>query len=223
MSWSQAYFLWLMLIGATVFAMFWLLLLRKRLRIHAAVAVLLAVLHTAYGLCCVKAFAILEGASAGSMSLFGAVFFMPLAYFLIAKGLKRPTGTVFDLFTVPLVFTLMLARCNCLFKGCCLGRFISGTSFCWPTRETEILFYVLFLAAVIPRVWKDKGEGRIYPLYMLSYGAFRAVNECFRASDSGMLFHISHIWALLAFGLGLSIYSEQKRKRISMDKRRKRK
>ena len=204
------HFLYVMLSAATVFAAVWLLLLRKRLDLHPAVAILLAVLHTAYGVLCVRAFARMEGAGSGAMSLFGAVFFMPVAYYLGAKFTKRPMAEVFDVFTIPMIFTLMLARCNCLLAGCCVGRYIHGTALRWPTREIEIVFYLVILALLIPRVWRGICRGTAYPIYMAAYGAFRTLVEFFRVSGSETLFHLSHIWALLAFGLGLSIYIEQK-------------
>ena len=78
----------------------------------------------------------------------------------------------------------------------------------WPTREAEIVFYLIFLALIIPRVWKGTTKGRVYPLYMAAYGAFRAIVECFRVSSSETLFHLSHVWAFLALALGPSIYIE---------------
>lgn len=197
-----------MLAAATVFAAVWLILLRRRLDMHPAVAVLLAVLHTVCGVLSVKVFAVMEGANAGAMSLFGGVFFMPVLYFLGAKLSRRKMTEVFDIFAVVMIFTLMLARCNCLHGGCCLGRLMFHTQMRWPTREAEIVFYLVFLALIIPRVWKGTTKGRVYPLYMAAYGAFRAIVECFRVSSSETLFHLSHVWAFLALALGLSIYIE---------------
>ncbi|MCD7801399.1 MAG: prolipoprotein diacylglyceryl transferase, partial [Clostridiales bacterium] len=53
----------------------------------------------------------------------------------------------------------------------------------------------------------------LYPIYMMSYGAVRFFIEGFRASSSTSIFHISHIWAAIAFCLGLSIYIEMKGKK----------
>ena len=63
------------------------------------VAIPIAIVHTLYGVLTVKVFAFLETgfdkASIGNMSLFGGVFFMPLAYWLGAKISRRPTGEGF--------------------------------------------------------------------------------------------------------------------------------
>ena len=67
---------------------------------------------------------------------------------------------------------------------------------------------IVMLILLIPRVKKSKNPGSIYPLYMASYGAFRFLDEFFRTSSTGMLFHLSHVWAAIAFAAGLSIYIE---------------
>ena len=102
----------------------------------------------------------------------------------------------------------MCARINCIVSGCCSGLVIPGTHVHFPTRELEILYYIVMLILLIPRVKKSKNPGSIYPLYMASYGAFRFIDEFFRTSSTGMLFHLSHVWAAIAFAAGLSIYIE---------------
>lgn len=190
----------------------WLILLRKRLNMAWYTAIPIAILHTVCGVLTVKAFAFLETgfdkASLGNMSLFGGVFLMPLAYWLGAKSSKRPLDEVFDVFTPCMIFTVMCARINCILSGCCTGLIIPGTQLRCPTRELELVYYIVMLILLIPRVKKDEKPGTCYPLYMASYGAFRFVIEFFRTSSSGMLFHLSHIWAALAFAAGLSVYIE---------------
>lgn len=207
-------FLWIMLSVSAVFTMIWLQLLRERLQMAWYTAILIAVLHVVYGVFCVRVFARLEGAGNGAMSLFGAVFFMPVAYYLGARLSKRSVAEVFDIFTVPLVFTLMLARVNCLHAGCCLGRLIGSTGMRWPTRETELVFYILFLAIMIPKVRKGKTQGTAYPIYMASYGGFRLVIEFFREASTNTLFHLSHLWAITAIALGVSVYIELRKRSI---------
>lgn len=210
--WLHSHVLLLLLSLAAAAVFIWLLLLRKRLNMTWYAALALAILHTMYGVLCVRVFARMEGAGSGAMSLFGGVFFMPVAYFIGAKLTKRPMAEVFDIFAIGMIFTLLLARCNCLVAGCCLGRHMFHMELRWPTRELEIVFYIVFLALMAPRVWRAETRGKVYPLYMAAYGAFRAVIECFRESSSQTLFHVSHIWAFLALALGLSIYIEQTRR-----------
>ena len=213
MNYILEHFLLVVLLIAVVFTVVWISLYRKRLHIGIIAVVIISVLHVLYGVFCVKAFAFLEsGAETGSfskMSIFGAVFFMPVAYFFGAKLTKRKQSDVFDIFTICTVFTLACSRVNCLVSGCCSGIPFFGMNYCWPTREIEIVYYFLFIILLAPRILKGKTNGEVYPLYMLSYGALRFLLEFVRVSSSLSLLHLTHLWAAIALILGLSIYLEQ--------------
>ncbi len=206
--------LWILLAMGTGFTFYWLAKHREKLKINLWAVLSLSVLHTLIGVLSVKVFAVLETldfSKAGSMSLFGGVFFMPILYIIGAKLFKRKIGTVTDIFTPCMIFTVMCARVNCIISGCCLGAYIPGTDgWRYPTREAEIVFYILLLSYFL--FWKKKNEveGTGYPLYMAAYGAFRFVCEFFRSSDSNIIFHISHLWAAVSVLVGLSIYTELK-------------
>jgi len=187
-----------------------------KLKFHPFLALLLAVLHTACGVLCVKVFAVVEAgfdmSKAGSMSLFGAIFFLPLFYYLGAKLTRRKPAEVFDVFTICMIFTLMCARFNCILSGCCAGKLIPGMSIRWPTRELEILFYIVLLFWLGRPVRQSKRVGMIYPLYMIAYGAFRFLTEWLRAYETASPLHRGHVWALITLAMGLSIYYTQKEK-----------
>lgn len=205
----------LLLTAGATFTFVWLILQQKRLKTAWYAAILIAIAHTVYGVLTVTAFAFLESGfdkdSLGNMSLFGAVFLMPLAYWLGAKIFKRPTKEVFDIFTPCMVFTVMCARFNCLLTGCCRGLPIPGLNGAhFPTREAEIVFYIVLLAVLCPRIWKGGMQGRVYPIYMIGYGTFRFLIEFLRESDSTTLFHWGHLWAIITLILGISIYAEIK-------------
>lgn len=217
-AWSE-YTLILLLAAGTLFTFIWLCLMKDRLRIKWYAVLPIAVLHTVYGVLTVRVFAFMETGfrpeGIGNMSLFGGVFFMPLAYWLGAKLSKRKMADVFDIFTICMIFTLMCARINCIIAGCCVGLPVPGlTGVRWPTRELEILFYLVLLFSLGRKVLAGKTHGTAYPVYMAAYGGFRFVIEFFRHSDHPFgIFHISHLWALLSFCLGLSIYAELRNKK----------
>ena len=198
----------------TLFAFGWLLALRERLHMKWYVAIPIAILHTLIGVLSVKIFAFMETGfaldSLGNMSLFGGVFFMPLVYWAGAKLTKRNLGLVCDLLTPCMIFTVMCARVNCILSGCCFGLPIPGMSgLRWPTREAELVFYLVLLVLLVRKVWRGQTHGEIYPLYMASYGAFRFVVEFFRYQEYSLgIFHLSHLWAAVSFAIGLSIYVE---------------
>ena len=222
------HFLVFILIVAAVFTFFWLGRNRARLKMGWPAAILVTVLHVLFGVFCVKAFAFLEsGASSdgfSQMSIFGATFFMPVGYFVGARLTKRKPADVFDIFTICMLFTLACSRVNCLVSGCCGGIPFFGTSWCWPTREIEIVYYLGFILVFAPRILKKNTRGEVYPVYMLSYGALRFLLEFVRVSTSSSLFHLTHLWAAISVLLGLAIWLEQgARQRRNLNRIRKKK
>lgn len=216
LTWLSDHALILLLGCGTLFNVYWLHRCRERLHLRWLSVLLLSVLHTVLGVLSVKVFALFETGNFSNMSLFGGVFFMPLFYWGVAKLAKQKAADVFDVFTICLVFTLMCARLNCMISGCCLGAHIpieGLTHLRFPTRELELLFYVLLLSRLWRKVVTGSARGMIYPIYMISYGIFRFVTETLRVSDrTDSILHVSHLWALLSLGIGISIYGELQKK-----------
>lgn len=216
LTWLSDHALILLLSCGTLFNVYWLHRCRERLHLRWLSVLLLSVLHTVLGVLSVKVFALFETGNFSNMSLFGGVFFMPLFYWGVAKLAKQKAADVFDVFTICLVFTLMCARLNCMISGCCLGAHIpieGLTHLRFPTRELELLFYVLLLSRLWRKVLSGSARGMIYPIYMISYGIFRFVTETLRVSNrTDSILHISHLWALLSLGIGISIYGELQKK-----------
>ena len=199
--------LYIILAVATIVSFVWLTHFKENLRIKWYAALILAILHTAIGVVCVKVFAIFEGligpGETGNLSLYGGVFLMPVFYFLGAKIFKRDVKMVFDVFSFPLIFTLFCSRFNCLINGCCIGKIIPGTEIRWPTREAEMVFYIILLIILDRKVAKKQFDGTVYPIYMVSYGIFRFIVEWFRESEHMFgVIHISHIWSVLSVVIG---------------------
>lgn len=216
LTWLSDHALILLLGCGTLFNVYWLHRCRERLHLRWLSVLLLSVLHTVLGVLSVKVFALFETGNFSNMSLFGGVFFMPLFYWGVAKLAKQKAADVFDVFTICLVFTLMCARLNCMISGCCLGAHIpieGLTHLRFPTRELELIFYVLLLSRLWRKVLSGSARGMIYPIYMISYGIFRFVTETLRFSDrTDSILHVSHLWALLSLGIGVSIYGELRKK-----------
>lgn len=216
LTWLSDHALILLLSCGTLFNVYWLHRCRERLHLRWLSVLLLSVLHTVLGVLSVKVFALFETGNFSNMSLFGGVFFMPLFYWGVAKLAKQKAADVFDVFTICLVFTLMCARLNCMISGCCLGAHIpieGLTHLRFPTRELELLFYVILLSRLWRKVLSGSARGMIYPIYMISYGIFRFVTETLRFSDrTDSILHVSHLWALLSLGIGMSIYGELQKK-----------
>ncbi len=204
-----------MLTIGTIFNIFWVDKFKSRLNISRTSVIALSILHTICGVTCVRLFAIMEAgfdlSKAGNFSLFGGVFFMPLMYFALSKVFKRRCLEVFDIFTICIMFTLMCARISCVISGCCEGRIIPGMSIHYPTREAEIIFYLVMIIWLGKKVVEGKLQGRAYPIYMIAYGIFRFIDEWFRFASESTLVHPAHFWSLLCLIIGLSINTEMKK------------
>ena len=210
--WISRHFLLMMLLTGTIFTFCWLYAHRELLKLKWYTAVLIAVLHTTWGVFCVKVFAFAESGfdlkTVGNMSLFGGVFLMPAFYFCMAKLLRLKCAQVFDCCTICMIFTLMCARVNCLVSGCCFGWHIPGSRLRWPTREAELAYYVFFMIWIVKRLSSGRIKGEIYPIYMMSYGVFRFIDEFFRFYEAGTLMHPAHVWAAISFCIGIGIYMQ---------------
>lgn len=202
------------LAGGTGMSLLWLWVFRQRLAVRAYAMFPIALLHTVLGVLCVSLFAGLESfrlTISGGMSLYGAIFLLPLCYWLGGRLFRRDLRHVFDVMTLCMISTLAFARINCIISGCCRGLLLPGSNVLqWPTREAEMLFHIILLVLFVRRLRRQEQPGTIYPLYMISYGVFRFIIEWFRAGDALFLgLHPAHFWSLLSVIIGWSIYSVQ--------------
>ena len=205
----------LCLLVGTLCSVLWLWIFRDKIHMSKPAVLPAAVLHTAAGVLCVKLFAGLESFEltlSGGMSLYGAIFLLPLLYAAAAKLCRRDARQVFDVLTLCMISTLLIVRINCIASGCCQGLLLPGSNVLrWPTREAEMVFHGILLVLFYRRLHRQEQPGTIYPLYMIAYGAFRFVVEWFREGDAIFLgMHPAHIWSILSVVIGCAIYSEQK-------------
>lgn len=170
-----------------------------------------------FSLCSVLAamvFACLEGLlsggwhSFGSISTYGVYLFCPAAVLLAARAAGKDGLCWLDAFALYAPVSLLLMRCNCLASGCCSGRVIGDTGLYWPTREAEMVFYAVILLVLLRRERAGAPKGTAFPLLAASYGAFRFVEEWFRAGSGGSLIHLAHLWSVAAVVAGLGVYFE---------------
>ena len=75
-----------------------------------------------------------------------------------------------------------------------------------PTRGLELIYYFVMINILYVTVQKDKLRGRAYPLFMLSYGAFRFIIEFFSEANTVYfgVFHIAHLWSAVSVAAGLT-------------------
>lgn len=205
-TWIISNKLWILLGLGTTFNCFWLMQYSARLRIRKSTAIALGILHMFCSVLFAKIFAFMEGVP-GGMSLYGGLFFLPISFCVIAHVTKRNIADTCDVFTIPTIVTVSCARVNCLFSGCCLGTVIPGMDgIRWPTRELELVLYLVLYIALRNKIGRAKVRGKLYPIYMVSYGTFRFIIEWFRETENMVGFaHLSHIWSVTAIGIGALI------------------
>ena len=143
----------------------------------------------------------------GAVSTYGIYLIGPFILMLAAKLTRRNVAGVMDNFALYAMPSLFLMRCNCLFSGCCYGLPIGATGLSWPTRESEMIFYAAMFVIFWIMLKKNEIPGQLFPLLMVSYGAFRFINQWFR--DDGVAgMNISHWWSLLTILIGLWLFLE---------------
>lgn len=207
-AWIVSNKFWLLLGVAAVFNCYWVTQHKKKLGINGWIAIALSIVHMLCAVLFAKLFAFMEGAP-GGMSLYGGHFFLPVLFCAVAWVTKRSIANACDVFTIPSIVVVACARMNCVLSGCCLGTIIPGTDgWRWPTREVELILYVVLFFVLRKKISNPKYNGKLYPIYMISYGTFRFIVEWFRESDNTVGFiHVSHFWSIIAIMIGiLSIY-----------------
>lgn len=202
------WFLIMLLTIASADSFVWLYVFnREKLNAKWWELALVSILHTVFGVLMVKFFALLEAGfdakKAGSMSLYGGIFFMPIFYLIYAKIKKLPCGLVFDIFVVNLAFTLFLARINCFYAGCCIGKIVPNSEVRYLTREFDAAMNALFSIGAIFFVLKKKLSNMLYPIYMIYYGVARFIIEFFRESNTTSALHIAHVWSIISVVIGI--------------------
>lgn len=194
---------------ALVFIFLWLRFCNDRLRLKPPATAAVTAAIAVCGVFSIKIFAVIEHwdiSRFSGMSLFGAVFIMPLFVYIISKIIKRDTALVFDTLTVCLIFTMICGRINCMIYGCCIGIFFFGSrTFLWPVRELEIAFNLVMLFIIASKVRKGNTNGRMYPVYMIAYGIFRFLIEWVRVPERATVIHTGHICAAISVVLGIVV------------------
>ena len=166
---------------------------------HGVMIPIMSILHSIAGVICVRLFASIESWGtllSSGQSLFEVSSCCLCFIFAGAKIFRRRIGDVFDVFTMCTVTTLLFARIACIFSGCCYGMLLPGSeSVRWPTRELELVFYIILLIVLYRKKSQCSHKGEIWPIYMISYGVFRFVVEWMR-EEKGYL-GILPLWAYM--------------------------
>lgn len=221
---------WYMLLCIFISISCWWMLLRNRLGIKWYQAILLGATETLFGAVAAKVLALAEVGFnltvAANVRWYGAVWILPLVAYIAAKIMKKKPAPFIDATAVVAAIALICVRVFCLADGCCGGMPVArGATFCWPLREIEMVYCVIFILLYWKQVYTGTSYGQVYPMYMITYGVVRFVIEWLRDEFTGSLgiIHLAHIWSIISILIGAAIYFELKEKQKRKAKGRTRK
>lgn len=154
----------------------------------------------------------------GGRSYYGAVFFVPIVFLLIAKLFGISYGDLMDFCAPAECAMLVIMKYQCLVDGCCRGRVLyettDGVVVRFPSQIVEVcvatvIFFILMFLAM-----KNGNRGAIYPYYLLIYGSIRFVLNFFRDELYPFILGIppGHFWSICAVVCGVIVLYRRNRK-----------
>lgn len=198
---------WIALALGTVVMLAIMLICRRWLPMEKLKTAAFAVLLTVCGLASVKIMAFVESGSWGGQSFFGAVFLEPLFLLLLAVILREKWETLLDLSAPSICGMLMIMKLECLRSGCCNGRILykdAGTVIRFPSQLVELIAALALAVFLILLIREAKQKGKIYPIFMVSYGAVRFVLNLFRDTTPFVwILPAGNFWSLIAIAVGI--------------------
>lgn len=155
----------------------------------------------------VKIMYFIENGNWSGLSFFGGVLFMPVFLFLFALLFRLPFLEVSDMFAPGICIVSAVMKVQCLIYGCCTGIYLfsnkDGIAVHFPSRETEMAFALLLMIYLIRDTKKGRFKGKLYPLFMILYGAGRFLLNFFRDTDPFVwILPGGHFWGLISVALG---------------------
>lgn len=173
---------------------------------------ILAVVLTIVGTLGTKLMCFVELGHFNSISFYGAVFFVPVAFCFLCKWTKQPYETVLDLCAPAECAMLVVMKLQCLNFGCCAGRVISadqlGVVTRFPSQMAELCnAAVLCVVLLVLSVFK-KFRGKIFYLYLILYGITRFFLNAQRENQDHFLCGLpaGAFWSVCAVALGVWLF-----------------
>ncbi len=163
-----------------------------------------------------------SGIRPGGVSLFGAVFAVPIFMYLGCKAARKPYGRIMDFLTPSLLLILAVLRVGCFVSDCCGGIAVVFAGVYvekFPTQITECVCDLLILAGLLlyERFWKN--EGRLYGFFMVYYGILRFLLEFLRDTLKESLY-LSHGQWFSLISVCIGGYMLQRMGKLDRKKRR---
>jgi prolipoprotein diacylglyceryltransferase len=152
-----------------------------------------------------------ENGRFGGRSFYGAVFIVPVLFILVSWVFRIPYGKLMDLCAPAECIMLVLMKALCVLEGCCKGR-ILFENVRFPSQIAELVNALILLVILMYLSHKKENRGKIYPMYLLIYGASRFVLNFFRDVWAETWMPMGTLWSILAMviGGGMLVYLKKK-------------
>ena len=92
-----------------------------------------------------------ESLLGGGIVFYGALIGGIIGAFIGSVIAKDDLRDYMDIIVPVIPLGHAIGRIGCFFAGCCYGRQIPGTQLRWPTREAELVYYVIILSCFLYR------------------------------------------------------------------------
>lgn len=144
-------------------------------------------------------------------SLYGAIFLSPIAYIPIAFVLRIPYMRILDFCAPAGCLTLALSKLQCMRDGCCTGMVLYvDENFDYVKFPSQIVEMGTFIAIAVILFYlssRPRCRGRIFPMFLLLYGASRFFLDFLRGGTVPYALGLSagSFWSLIAGVIGLIV------------------
>lgn len=201
------------------------LLRRRKYKVSAPKAAALSIGICVMGIMGTQILYYLENGSWSGKSFFGAVLFLPVLLYPIAKLAKMQLPVLLDYAVPPGVALLALFKFNCHIAGCCSGKVLKhtkeGIPIFFPSQLVEMAVAIVIMGFLLWLEYKGKLQYRIYPVTLLIYGSTRFILNYYRWEQRAFMFGLppGNIWSLVSIAIGiiwLAVYDRRSRKKENL-------
>ena len=160
---------------------------RKRYKFSFGRAVLLAFILLFGGIAGTYILGYFEVGSWGNISYYGSVFFVPILMIPFSRIIRYNYCFLMDYCAPCGIAAIAVGKIHCKLNGCCAGRILwynaSGEAVLFPSQLTEMTVAFIILFFLLHLEYKETHQGKLYPIFLISYGSTRLILNYFRDTD----------------------------------------
>lgn len=163
-----------------------------------------------------------ENLSFGGRSFYGAVVFAPIVFIPVARLLRISYGDVMDFVAPAGCLTLAMVKLQCLKDHCCEGKILyideNHMYVRFPSQIVELIVFLIISIALMLISANKKSRNRVFPWFLIIYGAARFGLDFMRDNAASYAFGLSagSFWSLCAFVIGIIVLMIMSRKQSNV-------